>query len=326
MRALLTTLALATASTVAAQDADLRIGLIGLDTSHAVAFTRILNDASHKDHLKGGRVVAAFKGGSPDVFLSYSRIDGFEAELRKYPEIVFHDTIESLVATVDAVMILSVDGRKHLEQAKLVFPSGKPVFIDKPLAGGLREAVEIMDLAKRLGVPCFSTSSRRYSPSLAPVLGAKYGKLQGALSYGPAMIEPNHPDLYFYGIHAVEGLYTAMGTGCRTVVRTHTEDTDVVTGVWADGRTGTVVGQRNARSGYGLSIFGTEAVVHETAQMTYVPMLRDILTFFRTRVPPVQADVTLEIMAFMEAADESKRRGGAPVSLDEVRQLHAPKR
>jgi predicted dehydrogenase len=269
-------------------------------------------------------VVAAYRGGSPDVFLSYSRIDGFEAELRKYPEIVFHETIESLAATVDAVMILSVDGRTHLEQAKRVFPTGKPVFIDKPLAGNLRDAIEIMALAKRLGVPCFSTSSRRYSPSLEPVLTAKVGQLQGALSYGPAMIEPNHPDLYFYGIHAVEGLYTAIGTGCQTVVRTHTEDTEVVTGVWADGRFGTVVGQRNAKSGYGLTLYGTEAVVHETAQMTYVPMLRDILTFFRNGKPPVPADVTLEIMAFMEAADESKRRGGQPVSIAEVMKLHSP--
>lgn len=324
MRSLLAFLLLGLTA-ASAQDTDLRIGLIGLDTSHAVAFTRILNDASHKDHIKGGRVVAAYRGGSPDVFLSYSRIDGFEAELRKYPEIVFHETIESLAATVDAVMILSVDGRKHLEQARRVFPTGKPVFIDKPLAGNLREAIEIMELARRIGVPCFSTSSRRYSPSLEPVLTSKYGRLQGASSYGPAMIEPNHPDLYFYGIHAVEGLYTAMGAGCQTVVRTHTEETDVVTGVWSDGRVGTVHGMRNAKSGYGLTLYGTEAVVHETAQMTYVPMLRDILVFFRTGVSPVPAEVTLEIMAFMEAADESKRRGGAPVPLEEIRRMHAPK-
>lgn len=311
---LLASLALGLAS-ASAQEPDLRIGLIGLDTSHVVAFTRVLNDTTHKDHIKGGRVVAAYRGGSPDMPLSANRIDGFTAELRKYPEIVFHDTIESLTAAVDAVMILSVDGRIHLEQAKRVFPSRKPVFIDKPFAASLADAREIFRLAREHGVPCFSTSSRRYSPTLPALLQASEGKVRGVLSYGPAQIEPNHPDLFFYGIHAIEGLYTVLGGGCQSVVRTHTADTDVVTGVWADGRTGTFHGIRNAKAPFGMVVFGTDGLVREDAEMSYVPMLRDVLTFFRTGVSPVPAEVTLEIIAFMEAAEESKRLDGAPVSV-----------
>ncbi len=309
-------LGLGTATAAAtAQEPDLRIGLIGLDTSHVVSFTRILNDATHKDYIKGGRVVAAYRGGSPDMPLSADRIDGFTAELRKYPEIVFHDTIESLTAAVDAVMILSVDGRVHLEQAKRVFPSRKPVFIDKPFAASLKDAREIFRLAREHGVPCFSTSSRRYSPSLPALMQATAGKVRGVISYGPAQIEPKHPDLFFYGIHSIEGLYTVMGPGCQSVVRTHTADIDVVTGVWADGRVGTFHGIRNAKASFGMVVFGTDGIVKEDAEMSNVPMLRDVLTFFRTGVSPVPAEVTLEIIAFMEAAEESKRLGGAPVSV-----------
>ena len=304
-----------TLGTAFAQDADLRIGLIGLDTSHVVAFTRVLNDPAHKDHLKGGRVVAAYRGGSPDMPLSANRIDGFTAELKKYPEIVFHDTIASLVAAVDAVMILSVDGRIHLEQARQVLPARKPVFIDKPFAASLADAREIVRLAREHGTPLFSTSSRRYSPTLPPVLKATEGKVRAVLSYGPMQIEPNHPDLFFYGIHAVEGLYTVLGPGCVSLQRTHTADTDVVTGVWPDGRVGTVHGIRNAKAPFGMIVFGADGPVREDADMSYVPMLQDVLTFFRTGVSPVPLETTLEIIAFMEAAEESKRRGGAPVAL-----------
>ncbi len=247
--------------------------------------------------------------------LSADRIDGFTAELRKYPEIVFHDSIESLTAAVDAVMVLSVDGRVHLEQAKRVFPSGKPVFIDKPFAASLRDAREIVRLAREAKVPLFNTSSRRYSPTLPPVMQATEGKVRAVLSYGPAQIEPRHPDLFFYGIHSVEGLYTVMGPGCVSVVRTHTADTAVVTGLWADGRVGTVHGIRNAKAPFGMVVFGTEGLVKEDAEMSYVPMLRDVLTFFRTGVSPVPLEVTLEIIAFMEAAEESKRLGGQSVAL-----------
>lgn len=316
----LRSLALAACSlgSLAAQDADLRIGLIGLDTSHVVAFTRVLNDASHKDHLKGGRVVAAYRGGSPDMPLSADRIDGFTAELKKYPEIAFHDTIESLVAAVDAVMILSVDGRIHLEQARKVLPSRKPVFIDKPFAASLRDAREIFRLAREHGTPVFGTSSRRYSPTLPALLKATEGKVRAALSYGPMQIEPNHPDLFFYGVHSVEGLYTVLGAGCVSLQRTHTADTDIVTGVWADGRVGTVHGIRNAKAPFGMVVFGTDGPVREDAEMSYVPMLKEVLAFFRTGVSPVPAETTLEIIAFMEAADESKRRGGAPVSVTDL--------
>lgn len=305
-----------------ARAADLRIGIVGLDTSHAVAFTRILNDPANAGHVPGGRVVAAYRGGSPDIERSHSRIPGFEAELRKFPEIEFHDTIESLAASVDAVLLLSLDGRVHLDQARRVFRARKPVFIDKPLAASLRDAIEILRLARQEGVPCFSSSSLRFNPSIPPLLAKEYGRLLGAFSYGPAELEPTHPDLFWYGIHAVESLYTAMGPGCATVVRTHTPDTDIVTGVWSDGRVGTVRGMRNARSSYRLTLFGTTAVVDEETRMSYSPLVREIIAFFRTGVSPVPALETIEIMAFMEAADESKRRGGVPVSIAEFIAAH----
>ncbi len=318
---LFTSLALAAG---AARAADIRVGLIGLDTSHVIAFTKTLNDPQAKEHVPGARVVAIFKGGSPDIPSSANRVEGYTADLLKYPGIKLYDTVAELVKNVDAVMVESVDGRPHLGFAREVLPSGKPTFIDKPVAGSLRDAIEIYALARKHNTPVFSSSSLRQSVQIA-TQGLKVGDLRGASTFGPCELEPHHPDLFWYGIHAVEALYTALGRGCQTVVRTHTPNVDVVTGTWADGRVGTMRGNRNTKGAYGLTLFGSTAVVSPDLKVNYAPLLRDVVKFFQTRVPPVSPEETIEIMAFMEAADESKRRGGAPVSIADVMKANQPR-
>lgn len=295
--------------------APVRIGLIGLDSSHAVHFSRIFNDVEARDHIPGARVVCAFKGGSADMELSRSRVDGFTEQVRTKYGVAILPSIADVVVQSDALMILSVDGRVHLEQAREAFVSGKPVFIDKPLAGSLEDAIEIVRLSRREGVPLFSTSSLRYSPGMPDLLAPGLGRIRGAFSYGPAQIEPTVPDLYYYGIHAVEVLYAVLGPGCVSVVRTYSDDTDVVTGIWGDGRTGVVYGLRNGKNAFRVTVFGESEIRHQVEGHDYGRLLRDVLAFFRTGNPPVPVEETLEILAFMEAADESRRRGGVPVAL-----------
>ncbi|MDP3069184.1 MAG: Gfo/Idh/MocA family oxidoreductase [Opitutaceae bacterium] len=316
----LRTAALALALGVASA-ADLRIGLIGLDTSHVIAFTKVYNDPKAPDHVPGGRVVAAFKGGSADIPSSATRIDGFTKQLTETYGVKLYDSIEELARNVDAILIESVDGRPHLEQFKRTLAAKKPVFIDKPLAGSLRDGLEIARLAREHGIPVFSSSSLRYSPEpLAPKL-EKIGAVKSVYSVGPAEYEKSHPDLFWYGIHAVEALYTVMGPGCLRLVRTQTADTDVVTGVWSDGRVGTMQGNRNGYKGYGLTILGTKGVTTAGEKHSYRGLTVEIMKFFQTGVTPVPLDTTIEILAFMEAADESKRRGGAPVAIADVMKL-----
>ncbi|MFL2451063.1 MAG: hypothetical protein ACJ0IB_03255 [Verrucomicrobiales bacterium] len=182
----------------------------------------------------------------------------------------------------------------------------------------LKDAVEIYRLAQEAKVPCFSSSSLRWYPGVVDVAKANVGQLISALSYGPAPSEPHHPDLFWYGIHPTEALFTVMGSGCQTVTRTSTDDTVVVTGVWKDGKVGTLHGLAKGRFGYKVTAFGTEAIAEQNRGGDYTPMLREIIKFFKTGKPPVSSETTLEIYAFMEAADESKRRGGVPVKISEV--------
>jgi hypothetical protein len=319
------------AGALSQQSPAIRVGLIGLDTSHAVAFTELLNDDSRADHVPGARVVAAFKGGSPDIEASRSRIDKFTAEVRDRWHVELVDSIEALVQQVDAVLLTSVDGRVHLEQARPVIEAGKPLFIDKPFTAGVRDAVEIARLAREREAPVFSSSSLRFADDVQAIKkDPRLGQVLGAMTWGPAELEPHHPDLFWYGIHAVEMLYTYMGPGCERLTRTSTEGADVVVGQWKDGRIGVVRGERGGSYAFGQAVFGPKTVLTEPdpAAMSAIPpkrssyygLMREIVQFFRTRNAPVPLDETIEIMAFMEAADLSKSREGASVRIADVMQ------
>jgi hypothetical protein len=312
--------------------APLRLGIIGLDTSHVIAFTQLLNDPSRPDHVPGARVIAAFKGGSPDMEQSATRIDRFTNEIKNKWKVELVGSIEELCQKVDAVLLLSVDGRVHLSQVKPVFAAKKPVFIDKPFTASFRDALEITQLAKVSGTPFFSTSSRRFSAEIQALKNIQaQGDVQGAITYGPMPIDRTHPDLFWYGIHSVEALFTIMGPGCDTVARTHTNGADIVTGKWKDGRIGTMRGNRENRADGAIVFFnksvmtGPDAVEAarkadggQPARSGYYGLVSAIVKFFQTKTPPVSPEETLEIIAFMEAADISKARGGAPVALSEV--------
>lgn len=297
-----------------------RIGIIGLDTSHSVAFTRALNAEDAADIFGGYKIVAAYPHGSRDIVSSSERIPGYTAEVQKFGvEIV--GSIEELLAKVDFVMLETNDGRMHLEQGLLVLKAGKRMFVDKPVTASLSDAILLYGEAKEKGVPMFSSSSLRYITGIEEILSGKLGTITGAETYSPAKLEKTHPDLFWYGIHGVETLFTVMGTGCKSVVRVSNEDTDLVAGTWMDGRIGTFRGIRKGKGDYGGTIFGEKGIQALGGYAGYNPLLVQIIRFFDTGVAPVKAEETLEILAFMEAADLSKSLHGVTVELATVWKL-----
>lgn len=318
-RRLLIVFALAVCGVARGDDTPIRIGLIGLDTSHAVAFTDLFNAAEPAPEFQGLRVVAGFPDPSNDIASSRDRVQGYTDALRgKGVEIV--DSIPALLARVDVVMLESVDGRKHLAQARPVFEAGKLVFIDKPLAASLADAVALAELAKQHDAKWFSASALRFTPAIASMPDdPKIGRVVGCNAWSPGHLDPTHPDLFWYGIHGVETLFTVMGPGCISVSRTHTPDTDLAVGVWSDGRVGTFRGIRNGKNDFGATAFGAAGVVSAVdAFQGYQPLVVEIAKFFRTGNPPIAPEQTIEIIAFMEAAEESKRQKGKPVTIESV--------
>ncbi|MBL7698283.1 MAG: Gfo/Idh/MocA family oxidoreductase [Chitinophagaceae bacterium] len=308
----------ASSFTNAFRQKNIRIGIIGLDTSHCEAFTKVINASDKTPEFQGFEVVAAYPYGSKTIESSASRIPKITEDIQKY-NVKITSSIAELLQACDVVLLETNDGRLHLEQATEVIKAGKPVFIDKPIAASLKDASAIFATAKKHNVPVFSCSSLRFTPAVQDIAkGKTVGKVLGADVFTPCSIEKTHPDLFWYGIHGVETLFTILGKNCKQVTRTHTEETDIVTGVWEDGRIGTFRGTRNGEHDYGGTAFGEKGNNQFSAYGGYEPLLVEIVKFFKTGTPPVEANETIAICAFMEAADESKRLGGKPVEIASI--------
>ncbi len=294
--------------------AQVKIGIIGLDTSHSIAFTKFVNGEDKSVEYKDFRVVAAYPYGSKTIKSSYERIPGYIEQVKEMGvEIV--PSIADLLDKVDCVLLETNDGNLHLEQANEVFKRGKIMFIDKPIGANLAQSIAIFELSKKYNVPIFSASSLRYVDQSQALRNGEFGKVLGADCYTPGTLEPSHADMAWYGIHGVEILFTVMGTGCVSVNRMSSEGTDVVVGLWDDGRIGTVRGTRTGRNQYGGHTFTEKGVVSTGEYRGYEPLLREILKFFTTRIAPISEKETLEIFTFIESADASKRTGGKIVSM-----------
>jgi predicted dehydrogenase len=317
-----------------AADQPIKVGVIGLDNYQAVAFTELWHNPKVAPALSGLKVVAAFPAGSPDIEESVRELPKWTEGIKKLGVEVVKSP-EDVLKQVDAVLVMSVDGRAHLEQLKAVLKAGKPVYIGRPLTASLADAVEIFRLAKEHKTPIFSCSQHRFSPGFIGMRDhPEVGEVLGCDVYGGCPREPHHLDLFWHGIHGIETLYTIMGPGCVSVTRASTDVADVVTGVWKDGRVGTYRGIRKGALKYSATVFGTKGVSTAGAYghgvpvkgvvptndkyMAYEATAIEIAKFFKTKTPPVSAEETIELFAFMEAAEESKRQNGAVVKLETI--------
>lgn len=292
----------------------LKIGMVGLDTSHCVAFTRLLNDVDDPHHVPGARVVAAYPGGSDAFSLSRERVAGFTAQLRDEFGVTMVESISELARDVDAILLESVDGRQHLAQFRDL-ALGKPVYIDKPFTTSADEARALLALAAETGTPVMSSSSLRYAAGIADLVPPGE-TVVSCEAFGPAALLDDYPGLFWYGIHSAEVLFTMMGAGCESVRALAYPETDVVVGTWADGRVGVLRGTRFPKGGFGCVVHtdaGTHVGLAQSTPPYYALLLQRVLPFFQTGVSPIPARETFNIIAFLEAADASKAQGGAVV-------------
>lgn len=296
-----------------------RAGIIGLDTSHSVAFTKTLNGPDAGDQYSGYRIVAAYPQGSTEIKSSAERIPSYIEEVKKF-DVEIVDSVKELIRRVDVVFLETNDGRLHLDQALPVIKAGKRMFIDKPIAASLPDAIAIFNASDHYKSPVFSSSSLRYLSGMKDIAEGKIGKIIGADAYSPCALEPTHPDFFWYGIHGVETLFTVMGKGCKRVTRVHTADTDFAIGTWNDDRIGTFRGMRTGQYGYGGTAFGETGIMSLGDFKGYDALLAKIIEFFNTGIVPVSPGETIDILAFMQAADDSKNKGGCPVEIEEVMQ------
>ena len=301
---------------------ELKLGLVGLDTSHVIIFADMLNNPESKTPLTGARITAAWPGGSPDLPSSISRVPGYTAELRDQRGVAILDSPEAVAAACDAVLLTSLDARVHRAQFERIAAAGggRPVFVDKPFALTGAEARAIFECAARHGTPVFTSSSLRFSEALtAVVTPANRGEVTGADFCGPVALEPTNPGWFWYGIHAVEMLYAAMGRGCRSVRAVKTENYDSIVGVWADGRIGTVRGNRTGNFEFHGTVHFAKRSAHVDVPACkkgfFHSLAEEILKISAGGPVPVDAEESIELIRFIEAANESRDHDGREVRL-----------
>ena len=292
--------------------------MIGLDTSHVPSVTKLLNDSSEEYHVPGGRVTAAYPGGSNDFELSRGRVTGYTKELHDTFGVEILDSPAAVAEAVDIVFITSVDGRVHLQQFRETVPFKRPTFIDKPLALTTQEAEDIFRIADKAGIAVTSSSALRFTESLVNASARTDDPVLGCNAFGPMPEQPTQPGLFWYGIHTMEMVVTVMGTGCQEVRVVRTDDADLVTLRYADGRLASLHGLRNGTNQFGLVLHRAEEGYHfiditEKPQLRYAGLLKAIMNCLPNQATPVPPGETLEVIRLLEAANESRQADGKTV-------------
>ncbi len=291
----------------------MNIGLIGFDTSHSVVFPKLLRERANENECYRKIEITLGWPGDPETSVHPESLEKTYAQVKELG-IQTVDSLEELAERCDAFLLESVNGDTHLEQAKVVFPTGKPTFIDKPFANTLADAKAIAKLAAETGTPCWSASSLRFEPN---TLAAKQaaGPVNGVDVYGPAHYCEKGRGLVYYGIHSAEVIFTLMGSGLGTVQTTWHEDWELVVGTWKDGRVATLRGIRKNSGGFGGVVHGEKSVSFNANGDFYGALSRELAEFFVSGQPPVPLADSVEIIAFLDAAVCSKEQGGKVIEV-----------
>lgn len=314
-----------------------RVGILGLDNYQAVAFTQLFNDPKAVGDLQGVRVVTAFPGtASDDIPESVERLPQWTKAITEF-QVQVVDSVEGVLQSCDAVLVMPLDGRRHRELATASLKAGKRTYIGRPLAATLDDAVAILKLSTETGTPCWTSSQHRFSPGFIGMRNhPEVGKVLGCDVYGGCPTVPHHSEFFWHALHSIETLYTILGPGCESVRCTSTPTAESITGVWADGRVGTYRGIKSGALKYSATVFGDQGVSTagiyghgvpvkgvvptDDKYMGYEGIAIELAKFLKGGPLPVSHAETLEIFAFMEAAVESKRQNSAPVKIADILQ------
>lgn len=279
-----------------------RFGLLGVNTSHADAFSRIFNGTADEAPLIDGNQITHIWGND------LARIDEL-ATKHAIPHRAAHPG--ELLGQVDAVLVVddTNGGALHAELARPFLEAGAPVFVDKPMSTVYQDAVELFEVATRTGAPLLSCSALRFAVELDDARAelARIGNLSSVISVGPG-------DWFYYGVHAVELLGAISGTGATTVHRHVFDQRDVAVIAYDDGPTAVVETLRDASYVFELTAYGEHGHFHFTvddAMGFYSNTMREVVKMVETGVSPLTPEQTLEVLAILHAGTRSAETGGA---------------
>lgn len=287
---------------------DIRVGIIGLDTSHAIEFPRRMQapdlDAAMK--VPGLRAVSCLRFATP--FQDEAGLDARQKQLEQWGVKVTR-TFEDAVKGVDALMLEINDPAYHLEYFERCAARGLPIFLDKPMADTIANGRKIADLARRHGTRVFSSSSLRFVRALEDACAAVPKPAMTSV-YGPLGKAPAGSSVVWYGVHAFEMLQRALGRGAAAVLAKRDALGTVAIVRYPDARRGLVeLTEGSYLYGGCLRALDKAAPFVVDLGRAYTEELARVADFFRGGPAPVAMEDTLEVMALLDAAERSYQSG-----------------
>ncbi len=220
------------------------------------------------------------------------------------------DKKEEMIGEIDGVIIADDCTMKHQRRAIPFLKSGIPTFVDKPLSPDIREAEEIVELARKHGAPFMSTSALRYAKETR---GIREGEDDiGDILTGFSICRESRGSLVFYGIHAFELLYSIVGGGIKSVVNVGDRSEDILVLTYRDGRKFVVSSYEAISPLFQISLYGTKGSRTfriEDSGYFYVEMLRHFVRMVETGREPFSPDETLEIIRALVMGERSRDDG-----------------
>ncbi len=279
----------------------MKIGLIGNDTSHVEVFANLLHNREHAFYLGGAEFAGYIECHSDDMQLSRERAPHFKEVLNRFG-IKRYETIDELDRSVDAWLIVGVDGTRHLEWFSRIVHFQKPVFIDKPVAASLADFDQMTSLSEKWNTPLFSSSSLRFSVDVQAV---KNEEIDFLYAYGPLPFQEKMPGYYWYGIHSLEWIDELFNSDVASVERVKLEEYELVHFVFTDGRRAVFRGEYEWKDKFGGTAHIQGKPVHldlwKMEKPYYVSLLEEMICFFRTGESPVPPGRTRRILEWIEA-------------------------
>lgn len=288
----------------------MRIGAIGIDSSHLGAFAGRIN-ALHRAGGTPCQVVGHWTadagGASPELLAAAANHAGTPA-----PD------FDRLLAGVDGVMVLDVDGARHAGSVIAALNRGLPVFVDKPMTCSLADAERVLAAARQPGTRCFSASCLRFAAGVTDIPRDGLGKIVAVDAFGSDQTREPMSGLWYYGCHTVEMVGAIMGPGVRRVRGCEVQERTVADFEYRDGRLARLRFERSGYASFGATVHGTHGVhqFRDDLAGAYDRLVGAMVRFFEGGPAPVDLRETVEHVGAIEAVHRSISADGAWVDVD----------
>lgn len=315
----------------------MRIGAIGIDSSHTPVFTNRIN-ALHKEGKTKCQVTAFWDPGHHE-WQHPAGPEQSAKDVAKWREDTLKEgakqvnSIDELLSQVDGVMVLNINGHRHLELAVPSLAKGMPTYIDKPLTCSIDQAKALLAMSRQYKARAYSASSLRFITEIPKIDKEKVGNIVAIDAFGNGEVLDMMPDLWHYGCHSIEMVDAIMlhfgqsGPGKHAAKRVSAVKTGNATSgyhlidiEYHDGKLARIRMDRNGAWAFGATIHGTKGIAQFVVDFApvYSRLVEGMVRFFEGGEAPVDLRAIVESVAIMQLGNESIARGGEWVEIPAI--------